>query len=55
MTNNTYGRAIKYVADFVYEENGQTVVEDVKGVKTPVYKLKKRMLAEKYGIVIKET
>ena len=50
-----YGRSIKYVADFVYSRNGSTVVEDAKGVRTPVYRLKKRMLAEKYGIQIKET
>lgn len=50
-----YGREIKYVADFVYFENGCQVVEDVKGVKTPVYRLKKRLMAERYGIKIKET
>lgn len=50
-----HGRVIKYVADFVYYEDGKMVVEDVKGVKTPVYRLKKRLLAEKYGIEIKET
>lgn len=50
-----YGRSIKYVADFVYIKNGSKIVEDVKGVKTPVYKLKKRLMAEKYGIVILET
>ena len=50
-----YGRAIKYVADFVYEENGHQVVEDTKGFRTPVYRLKKRLLAEKYGIEIKES
>jgi len=50
-----YGRSIKYVADFVYRRNGLTVVEDAKGVRTPVYRLKKRMMAEKYGIQIKET
>lgn len=49
-----YGRAIKYVADFVYYENNKMVVVDVKGVKTPVYRLKKRMMAERYGIEIKE-
>jgi len=51
-----YGRAIYYVADFVYEEKGKIVVEDVKSeaTKTPVYKLKKRLLAEKYNIVITE-
>jgi len=50
-----YGREIKYVADFVYVENDVEIVEDVKGVKTPVYKLKKRLMAERYGIKIKET
>lgn len=50
-----YGHEIKYVADFVYNENGVEIVEDVKGVKTPVYRLKKRLLAERYGIKIKET
>lgn len=50
-----YGRAIKYVADFVYYEDGKKVVEDTKGFKTDVYKLKKRLIAETYGIEIKET
>lgn len=50
-----YGREIKYVADFTYYENGHLVVEDVKGVRTPVYKLKKRLMAEIYNIEIKET
>lgn len=50
-----YGMPIRYVADFVYNENDQLIVEDAKGVKTPIYKLKKRMIAEKYGIEIKET
>lgn len=50
-----YGCAIEYVADFVYEENNKIVIEDVKGVKTPVYRLKKRLMAERFGIVIKET
>ena len=50
-----YGREVRYIADFVYYEQGEMVVEDTKGYKTDVYKLKKRLLAEKYGIVIKET
>lgn len=50
-----YGRAIKYVADFVYYEDDKLVVEDVKGVRTPVYKLKKRLMAERFGIEVKET
>ena len=50
-----HGRAIKYIADFVYEKKGQTVVEDCKGFRTDTYKLKKRLLAEKYEIEIKES
>ena len=51
-----YGREIAYVADFVYDKNGETVVEDTKSeaTKTPLYRLKKRLMAERYGIVIKE-
>lgn len=49
-----YGRAIKYIADFVYLKDGVEIVEDTKGVKTPVYKLKKRLLAESHDIEIKE-
>lgn len=55
IAKSKYGKSIKYVADFVYSRNGLTVVEDAKGVRTPVYRLKKRMMAEKYGIEIKET
>lgn len=32
-----------YKADFVYEADGKKVVEDVKGFKTPVYRLKKKL------------
>ena len=48
-------RAAKYVADFVYTENGKTVVEDVKGVKTKEYILKRKMMLFFHGISIKET
>ena len=48
-------RAVKYMADFVYVENGETVVEDVKGFKTDVYKIKRKLLTWRYGVVIKET
>ena len=52
-----YGREIKYVADFTYYENGKLVVEDAKSpaTRTQIYRLKKRLLAEQTGIVIKET
>ena len=56
INKSEYGREIKYIADFVYIQNGEKVVEDVKSepTKTPLYKLKKRLLAERYGIRIKE-
>lgn len=50
---NENGRAIKYVADFTYYENGQYVVEDTKGYITDVFKIKKRLLKERYDIDIK--
>lgn len=43
-----------YKADFVYEENGKTVVEDVKGHKTKEYKIKRKLMLFNYGIKIKE-
>lgn len=48
-------RAVSYVADFTYYENGKLIVEDVKGFKTPEYKLKKKMLLYFHGLRIKET
>ena len=44
-----------YKADFRYFENGREVVEDVKGMKTPVYNLKKKLIKAIYGIEIFET
>ena len=43
-----------YIADFVYRENGQLVVEDTKGIKTEVYKVKRKMMLSEYGIRIRE-
>jgi len=41
-------RPITYIADFRYIEDGKTIVEDVKGFKTPEYMLKKKLLLYKY-------
>lgn len=48
-------REISYIADFVYTENGSEIVEDCKGMKTEVYKIKKKMFEYKYKIEIRET
>ena len=51
-------RAVTYVADFVYTENGRMVIEDVKGYKGggayAVFTIKRKLLLYKYGIKIKE-
>lgn len=47
-------RSSNYVADFVYSENGEEVVEDVKGMRTTEYVLKKKFLAFRYGILVRE-
>ena len=41
-------RKIEYVADFQYTENGKTIVEDVKGIQTDVFKLKHKLFEKKY-------
>lgn len=41
-------RGICYIADFQYLENGQTIVEDVKGVKTKEYSIKMKLFLAQY-------
>jgi hypothetical protein len=43
-----------YIADFTYLTGTGRVVEDVKGVKTPVYRLKRKLVKALYGIDIVE-
>lgn len=51
-------RELKYIADFVYLANDGTgwhrVVEDVKGLKTEVYRIKKKLMLYRNGIKIQE-
>ena len=48
-------RKVDYIADFTYrDENGKLVVEDVKGMKLPEYKLKRKLLYAVHGIKITE-
>ena len=48
-------RPCTYIADFTYQENRKLVVEDCKGIRTEIYKLKKKLFYQKYKIMIKET
>lgn len=41
-------RKIEYIADFMYIENGKVIIEDVKGMETDVFKLKRKMFEYKY-------
>ena len=48
-------RSVAYVADFEYlDDVGAPVVEDVKGMKTEVYRLKKKLMFHVHGIEIRE-
>lgn len=55
--NRVIERECAYIADFVYTdtETGETIVEDVKGLRTDVYKIKRKLMLERYGIRIKES
>lgn len=47
-------KAVVYVADFVYMENGKLVVEDTKGIKTKDYIIKRKLMLYTHGIRVKE-
>lgn len=46
--NGKIFRKIEYIADFKYIENGKTIVEDVKGMQTDVFKLKHKIFEKVY-------
>ena len=41
-------RAVTYIADFTYYEHGKKVVEDVKGMRTKDYIIKRKLLRWRY-------
>ena len=53
-------RGVSYVADFVYQKDGHTVVEDAKGFKNTsaaiyrVFVIKRKLMLGKYGIRVVE-
>lgn len=47
-------REITYTADFVYEKDGKTVVEDFKGFPNDRWPLKKSMMLYFHGIEVRE-
>jgi len=43
-----------YIADFRYTSRDKTIIEDVKGMRTPIYKLKKKLMKACLDIDIEE-
>ncbi len=41
-------RAITYIADFRYQENGKTIIEDYKGMETEVFRIKRKLFEKRY-------
>ena len=55
--NGKYVYPCTYKADFSYYKGDKLVVEDVKGreaTKTPEYRIKSKLMLERYGITIHE-
>lgn len=51
---NLLEKECAYYADFVYDLDGHTIVEDTKGFRTAEYKLKRKLMLYVHGISIKE-
>ena len=47
-------RSCDYVADFVYDQNGEAIVEDTKGHRTKDYIIKRKLMLHVHGIRIRE-
>lgn len=53
-------RPLYYIADFVYTQDGETIVEDVKGYRDPAsagyakYVIKRKLMLYRYGIRVSE-
>ena len=47
-------REVAYLADFTYMRDGQMIVEDTKGMRTPEYIIKRKLMLYMCGIKIRE-
>lgn len=54
MDGKVVERPCAYIADFVYQQDGQTVVEDTKGYRTKDFIIKKKLMLYVHGIRIRE-
>jgi len=56
LTGKLLEREARYIADFTYRDNHthKLIVEDAKGMKTELYRLKKKLMLYRHGIQIRE-
>jgi len=47
-------RGVKYIADFAYIKDGKLVIEDTKGLKTPEYVIKRKLMKFIHNIEVVE-
>ena len=54
-TGKVRQRGVSYIADFTYQtKDGNWIVEDAKGYRTEVYKIKKKLMLWRHGIEVVE-
>lgn len=48
-------RECKYVSDFEYDmvSTGEHIVEDVKGIVLPIFKIKQKLMYDKFGVEVR--
>lgn len=51
---NLLEKECSYRADFVYDKDGKTIVEDTKGMRTKEYIIKRKLMLYVHGIIINE-
>ena len=56
LTGKVLERECKYIADFTYRDikTGRLTVEDAKGCRTELYRMKKKLLLYRHGLQIRE-
>lgn len=47
-------KAVNYIADFVYWQGEQMIVEDAKGCRTDDYIIKRKLMLARHGVKIRE-
>lgn len=52
---NRAERPCRYIADFVYIQDGKEIVEDSKGMRTDTYIVKRKLMLMVHGISVLET